>query len=230
MKRKTAHERFPRKSIERDVFGKRIKELRRKDYRDEYRTNEGIGAANRILNADLGKEVRGIIESRGKARVLEVGCGTGQALADLKEEFGGKVEVSGIGLSNLKSRSDAGKLVDSYYVGAFETYPFPRRPTYDLIFSRYGSTAFPTNLQRNIAKAAVLLREGGKAFLHVRIDLEDARGNQVNKTISGEMERLKGFEETIKRYGAAEYEVKLANVRHYEGRNPEAHFVVTMKK
>ena len=55
------------------------------------------------------------IRQKGKASILDIGCGVGQALADIKDQFGDSVETWGITASNLASRKTIPK-IDQYIV------------------------------------------------------------------------------------------------------------------
>ena|SRR3989344_1540081 len=54
------------------------------------------GAEGRLGNVP--KYIKEILEKKNKVRILEVGCGYGRALLELKQRFGDKVETYGINL------------------------------------------------------------------------------------------------------------------------------------
>lgn len=60
--------------------------------------NRGLDKGQLYLG-DLRRLVAGVIERKGRARVLEAGCGHGIAMLDLAEEFGEALEITGFNLT-----------------------------------------------------------------------------------------------------------------------------------
>src|SRR3989338_4442132 len=74
-----------------------------------WRLNAGLPEYDRELHYPVKDLVREFFRSGRPVEVLDGGCGTAQAAAELKQHFGDRVNVSGIGLVRLPSREELEK-------------------------------------------------------------------------------------------------------------------------
>jgi SAM-dependent methyltransferase len=95
--------------------------------------------------------------------VLDAGCGSGRALADIKEKFGSKVRTVGIVVKKMPGHSYEG--VDRIIEGNFNNAKFNEK--FDLIFSHYGAHFHTMLLRTALEKTIELLRPGGTAVIHL---------------------------------------------------------------
>lgn len=124
------------------VGGKKVIEWNKGRRRGIEEASERIG--------DYVKDIRDLINKKGKIRILEVGAGYGRSLLELKKEFGDQIEAHGINLEprwNLKliekfglnnhifSRNEIKKnLPQLHILDAGKKLPFGNE-SFDLIYS-----------------------------------------------------------------------------------------------
>ncbi|MDD4983699.1 MAG: class I SAM-dependent methyltransferase [Candidatus ainarchaeum sp.] len=116
-----------------------------------------------IVGSEIGK--------KGRVRVLDVGAGYGQALAELKREFGDKVETHALVLSTthaLKQAHQEGR-VDKIYQAEISTF-LPKQE-YDVIVSFFGGTRYTTQRETALKKILHSLSVDGVAY--IQFDLHD---------------------------------------------------------
>jgi len=106
--------------------------------------------------------VEGVLRKKPCARVLDLGCGSGQALRELKEKFSARVFACGIDLVEPVDEN----LPDLFLRGdALETV-FPEN--IDLLFS-FRALHEIGETERVFKKICACLASGGKAFLSARL-------------------------------------------------------------
>ncbi len=137
----------------------RIKGLRRSDRGGEarYNRNSGIKKYSAVFGFDLKKHINTLMKKRGYLKVMDLGCGNGVFLTELKTLFGKKVKTHGFGLTNPKNKN-----IDKMHVGSYIGYNFSE--PFDLIVSS-GSIQHSRNVGFAIQKAANILLFNGQAIL-----------------------------------------------------------------
>ncbi|GEM_PF-2669542 len=111
------------------------------------------------LGVPTTRKVAAIIKEKGKCRILDLGCGSGRFLAQLKRIFGEKVETHGLSIQNPKNPK-----IDKMHVGLFETARFAGK--FDIIVSNH-SLQYALNTSMAVQNACNSLEKGGEAFLHI---------------------------------------------------------------
>jgi trans-aconitate methyltransferase len=104
--------------------------------------------------------VEEVLARKKQCRVFDIGCGNGQALAELKMQFGKRVHVAGIDLIPCTSK------LDEFMQGDAVEWDWPRHE--DLIVS-FRAAHEMGNLSKILTKILANLTPGGKAFIWVRI-------------------------------------------------------------
>jgi len=99
----------------------------------------------------------------GKATVLDLGCGAGSALQDLKRQFGGSVKTVGQVLERTPGEKYGG--VDRLIEG--EITKIVPRESFDLIYSYSGSVRGTRLKQSTVEKVVGWLRPGGTAVIDI---------------------------------------------------------------
>ena len=108
--------------------------------------------------------VESIIKRKGKAVVLDIGCGDAGALAELKKIYGDKIEVRGIDSEDLDA--DKKIKVDVFVKGDFLDKELPQKN--DLVFS-FRALHESGELEISVEKIEKSLAPLGKAVLLIRI-------------------------------------------------------------
>ena len=108
--------------------------------------------------------VESIIKRKGKAVVLDVGCGNAGALAELKKIYNSKIEVRGIDLEGLDA--DEKSKVDVFVGGDFLEKKLPQKN--DLVFS-FRSLHEVGEIEKIVSKIEQSLAPLGKAVLLIRV-------------------------------------------------------------
>lgn len=128
-----------------------------------------IPQATARLNFNLHQFLREHVEKQkgNPLNVLDLGCGPGVALGEIKSHFGHKVQTTGITLIRDPQASYAG--VDRVKVGKFEDASFDQK--FDLIYSVDGVTTHTLNKAAAVKKVITLLRPGGLAVLDLNMPI-----------------------------------------------------------
>jgi SAM-dependent methyltransferase len=129
------------------------------------------------------KFVESIIKRKGKAVLLDVGCGNAGALAELKKTYGNKIEVCGIDAENVNSResnskTDVKSKIDVFVKGDFLEKELPQKN--DLVFS-FRALHEAGDIEKIVSKIEQSLAPLGKAVLLIRVRTE-------NKALEGNMQ------------------------------------------
>ena len=104
-----------------------------------------------------------VIKRKGKAVVLDVGCGNAGALMELKKLYGAKVEVRGIDLEQAESKESK---IDVFVQGDFLGKELPQKN--DLVFS-FRALHETGDIETAVEKIEKSLAPLGKAVLLVRV-------------------------------------------------------------
>lgn len=103
------------------------------------------------------------IRKNGRAAILDVGCGVGQALADIKDQFGDSVETWGLSASDLASRKTISK-IDNYIVSeVHDTQQIPEA-RFDVI-TAYQSFRYFADPVYVFERSWKWLKSGGFGFI-----------------------------------------------------------------
>ncbi len=119
-----------------------------------------------LQNAGETKTIEDLIDqflkTKTRVRVLDIGCGNGQALHELKERFSARIHTIGIDLLPLENP----EMLDEFIQGDVHEAPLPQNC--DLILS-FRSLHEMGNLPPLIPRIALSLTQGGRAYLWVRM-------------------------------------------------------------
>ncbi len=157
-------------------------------YREKYeqgviRRDHTLSLYNQFLE-NLGEKqtledlVARILVRKKTVRILDVGCGNGNALAELKQLFGEKVYTLGIDLIPPDTKEN----VDEFLEGDIHEVPIPHEC--DLILS-FRALHEMGNLSKLIPKLARSLAHGGRAYLWIRM----REANEGTPVFVGEMNK-----------------------------------------
>lgn len=113
-------------------------------------------------NTSLEKIAANYIQKNGQCRVLDIGCGNGQALHELKQHVGSLVHTIGIDLLPL---ADATSLDEFTQGDALDT-PFPANCHLIVSFRALHEMGHFSTLLPRIARS---LSSGGRAYLWIRM-------------------------------------------------------------
>lgn len=155
-------------------------------YREKYeqgviRRDHTLNLYNQFLE-NLGEKqsleelVARILVRKKIVRILDIGCGNGNALAELKQLFGEKVYTLGIDLIPPDTKEN----VDEFLEGDVHEVPIPMEC--DLILS-FRALHEMGNLSKLIPKLAKSLTPGGRAYLWIRM----REANEGKPVFVGEM-------------------------------------------
>ena len=125
--------------------------------------------------------VRQEIEKKGKVRILDVGAGYGQALSELKKEFGDKVETHALVLSATRALKQAHqeKMVDKIHQVEVSTW-LPKQE-YNVIVSFFGATRYTSQREIALEKLFHSLAVDGVAYIQFDLYAEDVEIAHVLK-------------------------------------------------
>jgi predicted TPR repeat methyltransferase len=119
----------------------------------------GIREYDYRLGVKLSKIIQRISRSKkGPVRVLDIGCGVGKTLTELKKQFGDNVFVAGLTLKRLKSHKE----LDHVYIRDFDRHTIKEK--YDVIMSTNASSYFE-NFPNVLEKMFSSLNVGGIMLL-----------------------------------------------------------------
>ena len=156
----------PTKTMERKLFGRHLMEDRARDrMREGWQHFESRLKDVKFFLADIEGEVRKRVKGRkSPLRVMDLGCGAGNATKELGEKFGKKVEVTGTGLSrNYKWTELLGgtpKNVTWKVAHAAQlARKFPKNH-FDLIYSNYG-IYHEVRMKEALENVREILKPGG---------------------------------------------------------------------
>jgi SAM-dependent methyltransferase len=110
--------------------------------------------------------VREQIAKKGFARVLDVGAGFGNALADLKRLFGKQISAEAMSLGTseqLREKANSGRVDNIHNISIDAWLP---KHEYDLIVSYMGGVMYSHHPVIAILKIAYSLSVGGVALIH----------------------------------------------------------------
>jgi SAM-dependent methyltransferase len=172
----------------------------------------GLADLERLIGGVVA-EVDAILARRATARILEVGCGYGTALLELRARYGDRVDLHGLNrqawdgnrdilLRNAADRGLEGIVLPTlHYADVADGLPFPTG-TFDLVFSQVAWMYFGNKIAvlREILR---VLDEGGVA----KIDVDEMRPGlppeYARLTEIWEAGRLVPLREYASRFGMA---------------------------
>ena len=125
------------------------------------------------------------IQTKGACRILDIGCGNGQALHELKQHVSSLVHTAGVDLLPLEDAS----MLDEFIQGDVHTVPLPREC--DIIVS-FRALHEMGNFSTLLPRIAHALARGGRAYLWIRF--RDAEGTH---SFEGEMSRSEEYLEKL---------------------------------
>lgn len=107
----------------------------------------------------LSQLVEEVLARKKQCQVLDLGCGNGQALVELKAQFGKRVHVCGIDLLPCASK------LDEFIQGDAIEWEWPRHQDLILCFRAAHEMG---NVSKFLTKILANLTQGGKAFAWIR--------------------------------------------------------------
>ena len=145
---------------------KKAEELRKKYSLGIVDMQQSLAEYDRVLSQIAkGKTIKALVETvlqkKKCARLLDLGCGSGQAMAELKKLFGEKVFCIGIDLVEPESNG-----FDLFLLGDAVEMGLPAN--IDLLFS-FRALHEAGETEKVFQKICACLAEGGRAFLSVRL-------------------------------------------------------------
>ncbi len=103
--------------------------------------------------------VEDTLTRKKQCRILDIGCGNGQALMELKTQFGKRIHVAGIDLLPCTSK------LDEFIQGDAVEWEWPRHEDLILCFRAAHEMG---NVSKFLTKILTNLTQGGKAFVWIR--------------------------------------------------------------
>ncbi len=129
-------------------------------------------------NTPLEKMAAEYIRQKGSCRILDIGCGNGQALHEVKQHVSSLVHTVGVDLLPLEDS----RMLDEFIQGDVHTVPLSREC--DIIVS-FRALHEIGNFSTLLPRIAHALAPGGRAYLWIRF--RDAHGTHA---FEGEMSRV----------------------------------------
>ncbi|MCD6434503.1 MAG: class I SAM-dependent methyltransferase [Candidatus Diapherotrites archaeon] len=156
-------------SNERRELAERLLKIRSFDRRH---TKSGLWLADRsladyerVLSEEITKHISDIIARKGKAKILDIGCGTGRAIAEIGKMFRGKVKIIGLTARRLPEHKETERYVDRIKIASFELFETNER--FDLIISVFGGIYYSIAQLESLRKIAQLLAPQGIAIFNI---------------------------------------------------------------
>ena len=184
--------------------------------RSHHRSLYGEYSYNQILGVDLLKEcLEQISVKKRKIRLLDIGCGDGYALSQLKKELKKKgldkqVAIFGMGLNEYEPMYISKR---NFLKGGLYQYNFGKRKQFDLVISVYTFHYLWHKLEGIEKIFNSLLAEDGKAFIHLPGYLILFSDNSSDLLLNEELGNL-AFKSFIERWKS-------------QNNNPPVDFVLT---
>lgn len=128
----------------------------------DYVVEHGLDGYNKHLavgEKTFEDRVREILETRPVAKILDVGCMSGKAMAELKEKYGNRVDVHGLSLA------DFGRKISNFTVGDAEDLPY-KTGSFDLVVS-HNALYYVADKLKAVKEMHRVLRPGGTALIHL---------------------------------------------------------------
>ena len=151
----------------RNALAQRIKSSRFVDNHSGWEVRRSLLKYQTMLKIDFRLLVTNMLKKHKKIRVLDIGCGAGYFLSELKNLNKTRIETHGIRTSLggspylgdvEKLDKEATKKIDSLHIGSFENYKFKTK--FNCIFSTIGSV-YTASQAHTLQKICSLLEVGG---------------------------------------------------------------------
>jgi SAM-dependent methyltransferase len=171
IRKKTSRIKVPDRKRELRESAKGKKELERLKNRDKNANwgyfDTSLSEVEKRLNFNIRSFLKKLIKKK-KASVLDLGCGNGQAGAEIKKLFGERVRVVGNFLERPRTKKFDNNyaLFDSLVMGDFNDASF--KESFDLIYSNFGAKHSLTILH-TLQKSIELLRPGGVFVANINL-------------------------------------------------------------
>jgi SAM-dependent methyltransferase len=125
--------------------------------------SSGIKEVQNFLNHSINFEIKERLKAKKKVFVLDLGCGSGRTLNDIKQLFGNRVHTTGQVLQKPKFNKESYTGVDRLLEG--ELRNIKPKNTFDIIYSHFGATAYTELKATAVEKIVQWLKPGGIAVL-----------------------------------------------------------------
>jgi SAM-dependent methyltransferase len=128
----------------------------------------GLAEIEKVLDFPLGDEIKKIAASKGRAVVLDWGCGTGKAGTEIAQRFGGKVSVYGCSDVAYKewAKNEKVKFVQATEQDSLRYF---KDGSFDLIYSHFGLIHVGSGFGQYLESILPKLSVGGKLVTDIEI-------------------------------------------------------------